>query len=241
MHITVLLGKRMCRAKFQCCRPNGVSAADLEQRLWSSAHAPKGGYTMYMLQMSESSWAGALEANGQSPAGGTLTAAGRLLFWHWLQPALYWAVFACFYDQIDGAQRGFGWAVAVREALYLLTTLAALYANPAFLLVDVGASVRDTKGEVVTRGYAFLAMYVLAPEKFVAFAAYDTGGLDWVFVMRLALLGGPLLDLCGVGALIAGLAAGSLPGALAVGYAATTLGGLCLIGLLVADCVENGK
>jgi hypothetical protein len=29
------------------------------------------------------------------------------------------AVFACFYDQIDGAQKGFGWAVAVCEALYL--------------------------------------------------------------------------------------------------------------------------
>eukprot|EP01047_Picozoa_sp_COSAG01_P011795 COSAG01_NODE_520_length_16006_cov_6.454077_3_plen_488_part_00 len=208
--------------------------------------APKGGYTMRMLIKEGSSWAGAVEANGQSPAGATLTAAGRLLFWHWLQPALYWAVFACFYDQIrpgvDGAQKGFGWAVAVREALYLLNTLVALYANPAFLLVDVGASVRDTAGHGLAgrSGYGFLAMYVLAPEKFVALAAYSKGGLDWECVTFLALLGGVLLDLCGVGALIAGLAAGSLPGALAVGYAATALAFLCFIGLGVASCVEAG-
>ena len=76
--------------------------------------------TREVLRTRGSSWARALVANGQSPAGGALTAVGRLLFWHWLQPALYWAVFACFYDQIDGAQRGFGWAVAVREALEAL-------------------------------------------------------------------------------------------------------------------------
>ena len=46
-----------------------------------------------------------------------------------------------------------------------------------FLLVDVGASVRDTDGEAFEHGYGFLAMYVLAPEKFVAMAAYDEGGL----------------------------------------------------------------
>jgi hypothetical protein len=46
--------------------------------------------------------------------------------------------------------------------------------------------------------------------------------------------GGPLLDLCGVAALVAGLLspAGLVP-ALAVGYGATALGGLCTIGLIV--------
>ena len=37
--------------------------------------------------------------------------------------------------------------MAVREALYLLTTLVALKHNPAFLLVDVGATVRDPEGD----------------------------------------------------------------------------------------------
>ena len=83
---------------------------------------------------------------------------------------------------------------------------------------------RDTG---VNGGYGFLALYVLAPEKFVAMAAFWEGGLGndnlWI------LFGGPLLDLWGVGALVGGLAGGVLPAALAVGYAATALGGLCFI------------
>ena len=55
------------------------------------------------------------------------------------------------------------------------------------------------------------------------------GAKHSIYVFIAAVYVGPLLDLCGVGALIAGLTAGSLPGALAVGYAATTLGGLCFI------------
>ena len=82
-------------------------------------------------------------------------------------------------------------------------------------------------------GYGFLAMYVLAPEKFVAFAAFTPGGLDNDVLAPLIALGGLLLDLCGVGALVAGLAGGVLPAALAVGYAATALGGLCTIGFVL--------
>ena len=52
-------------------------------------------------------------------------------------------------------------------------------------------------------------------------------------------LGGVLLDLCGVGALVAMLAGGELIAALAVGYAATALGGLWLIGLAIYnECCE---
>ena len=74
-------------------------------------------------------------------------------------------------------------------------------------------------------------MYVLAPEKFVAGAAFEPGGLDNDDLFRLIVFVGPLLDLCGVGALVAMLAGGELIAALAVGYAATALGGLCVIGL----------
>ena len=129
-------------------------------------------------------------------------------------------------------QKGFGWAVAAREALYLLTTLVALRLNPAFLLVDVGAPVRDTTSSSLS-GYSSLAFYVLAPDKFVAFAVYDENRLDSVRALAAFVFsGGMLLDLCGVGALIAGLAAGSLPGALAVGYVASTLAGL----FFATDC-----
>ena len=170
--------------------------------------------------------------------------------------------------------------MAAREALYALTVLAALCGNPAFLLVDVGASVRDTDAEHGEGGYAFLAMYVLAPEKLAAVAAFGGGGCGLtpgvappfraVLGLRLAatysaggshanlavaavvsgqndqcrpgarcrsealaallMVGGALLDLCGVAALVAGVLspAGLVP-ALAVGYGATALAGLCAI------------
>jgi hypothetical protein len=135
-----------------------------------------GGYTMWMVDNNGSSWAAAVAANDQSPCGATTTAAARLLLWHWLQPALYYAVFLSYWAELDDWQRGFGSAVAAREALYALTVLAALCGNPAFLLVDVGASVRDTDAEHGEGGYAFLAMYVLAPDKLAAAAAFSEGG-----------------------------------------------------------------
>ena len=58
-------------------------------------------------------------------------------------------------------------------------------------------------------------------------------------LFELIFLGGVLLDLCGVGALVAGLAGGVLPAALAVGYAATALGGLCVIGIVIRGCIEG--
>ena len=94
---------------------------------------------------------------------------------------------------------------------------------------------RDTGSDPFYRGHGFLALYVLAPEKFVAFAAFDMGGLDNDDLAERIVFGGVLLDLCGVGALVAGLAGGVLPAALAVGYAATALGGLCFIGLFIFE------
>ena len=81
----------------------------------------------------------------------------------------------------------------------------------------------------------FLAFYVLAPEKSVALAAFEKGGLDNGVLAALIVLGGMSLDLCGVGALVAGLAGPVLPAALAVGYAATALGGLGVIGMAILD------
>ena len=46
---------------------------------------------------------------------------------------------------------------------------------------------------------------------------------------------GPLLDLCGLGALTAGLGAGGLPPALAVGYTVTALGALFMAWMLVVE------
>ena len=127
--------------------------------------------------------------------------------------------------ELDGLQLWLGGFVAVREALYTLMVVACTWVNPTFLLVDVGASVRFGGTDAFDGGYGFLAMYVVAPEKFVAFALFGDGGI-------LATFGGALLDLCGLGALGAGLAAGSLPLALAIGYSVFALGAMFMIGVL---------
>ena len=128
----------------------------------------------------------------------------------------------------------------MREAVYLLSVLACTWVNPAFLLVDVGASVRDTEAASVECGYSFLALYVLAPEKFVAMALFDHRGLG-PDLWKDPIYGLALLDLCGLGALGAGLGSGSLPPALAVGYSATALAAFWfwLPGVLTATIVKT--
>jgi hypothetical protein len=97
--------------------------------------------------------------------------------------------------------------LSVRQGLHILVVLLCACVNPAFLLVDVGASMRD-RGDSLG-GYSFLAMYVVAPEKFVALALLgEKGGLN--ISDGQALLCCALLDLCWVAALGAGLSAGNL-------------------------------
>eukprot|EP01047_Picozoa_sp_COSAG01_P087532 COSAG01_NODE_20183_length_966_cov_3.078431_1_plen_156_part_00 len=120
----------------------------------------------------------ASSGRSSSTCGALCLAAARLLLWHWLQPVVYFMVLGCHWAELDAVQRGFGAAVAVREVLYVAATLLGLCANPAFLLVDVGASVRDTGRSGAQGGWPFLALYALAPEKYVLMAALGGGGLD---------------------------------------------------------------
>jgi hypothetical protein len=202
------------------------------------------GWTMKMLNEPGSSWTRAIELSGLSNAGAYFSAFMRLLFWHWLQPALYFLVFACYWHKLDSFQLIFGTAVAVRELLYLLSTLICVVLNPSYLLLDVAASVRSTDLGIYG-GYKFLALYVLAPEKFVAYAMFGRGGaLNSEGLIRATFVCEVVLDLCGVGALASGLLASSkVPAALAVGYIATTLGGVYILGLWVVvkvvDAYEN--
>jgi hypothetical protein len=151
-----------------------------------SLRTRKAGFTMAMLSgwkydgTSEHKhrWVDAVAANSQTYVSAAVAAAARLMLWHWLQPGLYFAVLYCFWDQIDGLQQGFGIAVAVREVGYVAATLLCLYANPAYLLVDVWVSVRDKADAGANSGIGFLLTYTLAPEKFIFMAALGKGGLD---------------------------------------------------------------
>eukprot|EP01043_Picozoa_sp_COSAG02_P024659 COSAG02_NODE_1355_length_13099_cov_10.562923_4_plen_387_part_00 len=178
-------------------------------------------------------WAEACIAGNLSTCGAAAQAAGKLLGWHLAQPVGYFVVYGCAVSagDLDGLQRWLGGFVLLREVLYLLAVVVCAWVNPAFLLVDVAASVRSD-GSGVDGGYRFLAMYVVAPEKYVLSALVPDGPLIFF-----GFLLGLLLDLCGLGALGAGLAAGDLPPALAVGYTVTALGALVATGYSVVNSI----
>ena len=99
-------------------------------------------------------WARARAAKGMSQCGAVVRAAGRLVFWHVIQPLLYFIVFAMCSPELFGLQYWLGFLVGIREAAYLLLTLVCVGVNPAFLIVDVGASVKGVGGAGIHLGAA---------------------------------------------------------------------------------------
>ena len=223
-----------------------------------------------------SSWANAVAESGLLRCGALTLAVVRLLVLHALQPASYLLTLQVCWRDLGTLQLWLGGIVAVREVFYLLFTLRCVFANPAFLLVDVQASVayaeelpllsgrelrsrasrlgvtreaieaaradrEDRKGALIASilararvwdfGYCFATMYTLAPEKFVAAALLDKGGLDERGLFGVSWLCNSLCDLCAVAALSVGLQTGAiLPPPLACGYIATSVG---LLGWIV--------
>ena len=162
----------------------------------------RSGFTGESVTEAGSSWAAARRANGLSRWSAAGLGAARLLVCHLLQPVGYLWVFCLALPALRFEQRLLGWAVAAREGLYLLCILGCARANPAFLLVDVHASVdssgssgwfrggndnadsfwvsllRESQGLIVRTGGRFLVLYALAPEKFVASALLKAGGVE---------------------------------------------------------------
>jgi hypothetical protein len=112
-------------------------------------------------------WGDALGKRGLSCFDAVVEGVAKFFFWHLAQPVGYGIVYICAYNagELDDVQLLFGGLVAVREALYLLMVCACTYAYPAFLLVNVGASVknRGQRASFELGGYSFLAVYCLAP------------------------------------------------------------------------------
>jgi hypothetical protein len=111
--------------------------------------------------------------------------------------------------------------LSVRQGLHILFVLTCACVNPTFLLVDIGASMQDEVGQIRGKqpwvgGYTFLTMYAVAPEKFVALALFEKGGLNnqWLKGGRVVLCSA-LLDFCGLAALGTDLGAGNLTPVLA--------------------------
>ena len=147
------------------------------------------------------SWSLAVEQNGFSQTGAVVRAVG-LLFWHWIQPVTYFVVLAIFSREIDDVQYVLGCLVAVREAIYLISSIACLWLCPAYLLVDVYASVHlnvaadVNEGHVMddfgfglmsTGGMPFLGLSICAHagevpahRDVLAVAAVFSGGHEWL-------------------------------------------------------------
>ena len=97
----------------------------------------------------------------------------KLLLWHWLQPAAYFVALAVYWDSLSTLQHWLAGIVAVREAIYLGATVVALFAKPAYLLVDMRATWADTGPRA---GWTAVLIYVLSPEKYALMAIFGTEG-----------------------------------------------------------------
>jgi hypothetical protein len=194
-------------------------------------------------------WESAVAMLGWSQRKAWTVALIRLVFWHWMQPAMYaWTLYS-YSDLIDYTQLVLGVVVLGREGLYVLFTCIALYRNPVFLLANVAAN-RDNKHVGTSSYYAeFLndvIWFVFVPEKYVArcalidnrpphrYITYQTpppgaGPCDCAQFLAIAVF--CCCDICGIAALVVG-ALHYLPLPLAIGYTVTTLGGLASVVML---------
>jgi hypothetical protein len=170
------------------------------------------------------SWDEAVKALGYEPCMGRAVGALRLVFWHWMQPAMYAVTIYAYWDTIDSTQKKLGLVVAAREALYLLCTLVALWRKPIFLLVNL---------DVQKQQRLSYCQFVAMPHNFLLRCAMVGSTacqrvLPYVFLVA--------ADLCGTAALVVGAMKGTLSVALAVGYSVATLGWVALVLTGLGDC-----
>ena len=184
-------------------------------------------------------WASACKVSGRSRCAAALVAAARLVLWHWLQPAAYLFALAVYWGEIDTTSRVLGAIVGFREAIYIVLTIVALFVQPAYLLVSMGATLRTEKskkgeGLQIIRGLGdrFDALIIIfAPEKFVMCSLHPLVGHWFAPVFALTLL---VLDFVAVAALVVAiLPEEPFPPPLLIGYALTALGGAMSVFVIV--------
>lgn len=163
----------------------------------------------------------------------------RLLFFHLLQPIAYIFVLWLYSDVISSLQLIFGCGVAVRECIYLLATIIALYVQPSFLLVNISAGWK-TKSIPLHARLLFILLYCTMPDKFVLSIALkilfsdrsdccvlalflNLSSLMW-FLMS-------VMDLFGIAALLVAVTVDRVFIPLVIGYCMTALSGVLIFPL----------
>ena len=115
----------------------------------------------------QSSWEEARQALRLTPRQAIAMGIAKLLLWHWSQPLAYlWVFLGVYFCELDHMQQGLGSLVAVREIVYMLTTILAAKYCPAYLLLDVGTVWNEAETRL-ERGTC-IAAYILTPHNYVA-------------------------------------------------------------------------
>ena len=127
------------------------------------------GLTMAKLLADGTGWAAAAENASFAPA----QCAARLLLWYLAQPLSVFVVFQASAPQLTCVQWWLGACICFREVLHLVSLVLAGLTKPAFLLLDVPASVRQERSndeEIpgFTTGRTILALHTISPEMFLA-------------------------------------------------------------------------
>ena len=187
--------------------------------------------------------------SGLGPFAAVISAAVRLLLWHYMQPLMYAVAFFVYFDRIDTLQQRLGYAVLAREIYYLVQATAVVFYHPAYLLVSMPATLRDDIQMSPLKYFYFRGsfgafMYVIMPEKAVGAAlatgvaslGYEGRGIPQCTSFLLYIIGAAtfLLDLCGIAALLAAVFSGNMPLPLMAGYSLTAA---APIGAVVAYAV----
>lgn len=163
-----------------------------------------------------------------------LIASVRLLFWHWLQPFLYFYVLFICWESLMDIQRILGLVVCSRELLYWMMTIIAVIVNPVYLLVDLRSSWQE-HDEWDLR-LTQIGSYVIAPEKYVAMAIKQVS--DNIAPVCFMLIFLPLLDMAGVAAYITAIVLHNVYPPLIIGYLITTVGGIFFMSIVLMSCCK---
>jgi hypothetical protein len=136
--------------------------------------------------VAQASFEDARRALKLEPRQAIAAAAAKLLLWHWSQPLAYlWVFLFVYYCELSFTQQILGSVVALREIVYMLTTIVAAVCCPAYLLLDIGSVWTQAKTRL-ERGTR-MAMYILTPHNYVALClANRFRGAKDVFILLAA-------------------------------------------------------
>ena len=145
-----------------------------------------------------------------------------------MQPVLYWYVLYAFWDLLDKVQQILGFMVAIREAIYFILTIIALFVGPVFLMPDIKATWTELFDlDHQLDGKILVIMYVIAPEKYVF--TYIGRYIIFIFILI-------LMDMCGFVALIWAISIKNIYIPLIIGYTITTIGGTIILFMAFLGC-----